>query len=386
MSTIKNLAIIAHKYLTQPDDELVAYLGQQKYPNVLHIMHHFSDAKDRRSYYCWYREGRVYKKKQTIDYRFLPEPIVYLKEMVVTFIWILTTGRKWDVYIGMDGLCSLWGHWFRPFLRIKKVIYWVIDFVPQNRFYQKWKNWIYKRINISAYRHADEIWDLSKRMDEAREIYWGVKRRELKQQRIVPYGMWLNRIAVRSYSDCDKNVLLYMGHLTEKQGVQLVLRVMPEILKKRPDIVFKIIGGGTYYPHLVKLTQELNIKTHCQFLGKIESIIKLEEEVAKACVAIAPYLKGLDHWTKYADPGKLKTYLACGVPVLTTDLSWNAREIEEKKCGRVISEDSSDIVEKVDFLMNPDCNQTYRSNARAYAETFDYAVIFGGLFPMEVAR
>jgi glycosyltransferase involved in cell wall biosynthesis len=159
----------------------------------------------------------------------------------------------------------------------------------------------------------------------------------------------------------------------------LVIKATPEIIKKIPDFRFKIIGGGSYRTDLEALTKELGVEKYCYFLGKIESDRELEEEIAKSCAAIAPYIKKLDTWTYYADPGKVKKYLAGGVPVLLTDLPWNAKEISEAGCGKIISEDIGEIAGAVVSLMSSDRNPGYRTRAQKYARSFNYINIFAGL-------
>ena len=138
---------------------------------------------------------------------------------------------------------------------------------------------------------------------------------------------------------------------------------------------FKIIGDGRFRTNLIELAKQKNVFEHCNFLGKIPDHKDLEKEIASCAVALAPYIKELDKFTYYADPGKIKTYLACGVPVILTDIPWNAKEVEEHKCGKII-EKKEDIVESVLYLMEPDRNQVYRNNAVSYAKRFDYKNIF----------
>ena len=46
-------------------------------------------------------------------------------------------------------------------------------------------------------------------------------------------------------------------------------------------------------------------------------------------VAIAPFLNDDKQFTKYADPQKIKYYLAAGLPIFLTDVPPNARELAE---------------------------------------------------------
>jgi len=374
-----SIIIVSHKFLTQPDDDLVSFLNKNRYRNVLHVRHSFSDAPDRCSYYSWYKEGKLYREERTGDYKKCIEPLIYIKELLFTFKWIYRENIKWDYYIGMDGLCVFFGNFLRFLRKIDKTIYWAIDFVPENRFDGKFKNKVYNWINTQGYKRSDEMWDLSPRMIEAREKFLNIKKTDYKLHKIVPYGVWLDRIKKYSYKECEKNTLVFMGHLLEKQGVQLVIEAIPEIIKKFPDFKFKIIGGGSYKSTLVKLSDSLRVSQYCDFKGKIDNIELLENEIAKSCVAIAPYIKKLDTWTYYADPGKVKTYLACGVPVLLTDIPWNAKEIEDNQCGKIITENKDNLINTIAEFMNSTYNQKYRTNATKYSQKFNYINIFNSI-------
>lgn len=373
---MKNIVIVSHKFLTQPDDDLVIFLNKNIYENVLHIRHSFSDATDRCSYYSWYKNGNIFKEYRTLDYKIFPETLIYIKEYYFTLKWILTSRIKWDFFIGMDGLCVLFGNTLRFTGFIKKTVFWAIDFVPKSRFRGGFKDAIYHIININGYKKSDEMWDLSPRMLEAREKFLGIKLNDYKSHKIIPYGVWTDRIETYTYDQCDKTTLVFMGHLLEKQGVQLVIKSIPKIIKILPDFKFKIIGDGIYKKDLLLLAKEIGVLNYCFFLGKIDDIKKLENEIAKSAVAIAPYVKELDTWTYYADPGKIKTYLASGMPVLLTDIPWNSKIIENKKCGRIIETNELSIVEGVLFFMNPLVNPIYRKNSVDFSKSFDYNIIF----------
>lgn len=374
-----NIVIVSHKYLTQPDDELVIYLNENNYNTVLHIMHSFSDSKDRCSYYRFYKKGKLVKEYRSKDYKYLPEPLIYLKEFLMTIKYIYNTKVKFDRYIGMDGLCSMFGRFLKQIKKVKSVIYWNIDFVPENRFKQNWKNKIYHYINIQGYKKSDEVWDLGIRMVEAREKFLGIKIKDYKSHKVVPYGMWIDKVKTYSYDEIDPYTIVFMGHLLPKQGVQLILKYLPDLIQLYPKINFKIIGGGEYKEDLEKMANNLKIGKYCNFLGKIENIKDLENEVAKSTIAVAPYIKKLDTWTYYTDPGKVKTYLACGVPILLTNIPWNAEEIEKNKCGIIIDETKESIIDSVKFLFNKNNNIKYRNNAKKYSKNFNYSNIFKNL-------
>ncbi len=377
---MSNILVVAHKFLHQPDDDLVLFLNNKKTENVMHIMHEFPDAQTRFSICRWYKNGVLEHEWKTKDCINFPEPLLYVKEFISTIYWVIKSGISWDKYIGMDGLCVLFGIVLRLITKVRSVIYWAIDFVPQNRFKQIWKNRIYQFINITSYKKAEEVWDLSPRMSEAREKYLGLKKSDYKAWKLVPYGVWVDRIRRYSFEDCEKNTLVFMGHLLEKQGVQIVIKAIPEIIKVIPSFKFKIIGGGNYKEELVKLSKEIGVEKYCDFKGKIESDTELEDEIAKSCVAVAPYIKELDTWTYYADPGKIKKYIACGVPVILTYIPWNASDIANNKCGIIVDVSNlENLVSNITYLMDGIINSEYRSNCLKYSQFFDYTKIFSSL-------
>jgi glycosyltransferase involved in cell wall biosynthesis len=378
---MESIVIVAHKYLPQPDDELVAYLNAQRRHKVLHICHSFPDAPDRRSFFRLYERGRLEREGRTRDYRAWPDPLVYLKEMFFTLLWAVRHGPRWDRYIGMDGLCAAFGNLLRAFGFVRRTVFWAIDFVPENRFKGRIRNWIYDRVNRHGNASSDEMWDLSPRMADAREELAAIPRTTYRHHKVVPYGVWLERIRHHDFEQCEQRTAVFMGHLLEKQGAQLVIRAIPRIVAAVPDFQFKIIGGGAYREALERLARELGVDSHCRFLGKIAQLEEVEQEIARSAVAVAPYIRALDTWTAYADPGKVKTYLACGVPVLLTDVPWNARQIEQEGCGKVITEDPADIAESIVRHLDPDTNRRMRERARRYALQFDYRNIFNQALP-----
>ena len=130
--------------------------------------------------------------------------------------------------------------------------------------------------------------------------------------------------------------MLFVGHLLEKQGVQLVLKAIPDIRKTIIDFDFSIIGKGNYEPALRRLVKELGIEDCVLFAG-YKSDKEMEQLASRCACAVAPYDMKTDTWTRYADPGKIKNYLASALPVILTDVPYNAYDIRAtmRNCHQV---------------------------------------------------
>jgi glycosyltransferase involved in cell wall biosynthesis len=376
--TSKSVLICAHKYATQPDDDLLLYLNRGGYTTG-QITHTFPASPVRVSRSVIFENGNQVFEKSNQDRMKWPNTFVMLREVIFTLKVVLQNSRTWDVYIGMDGMVSSLGILLKFLGKVSKVVMWSMDYVPQNRFKGRlafFQNWVYRTINKYALTNVDEVWDISPRMFEARKKFDGIEQTDYRSHKIVPYGVWVQRVKKLKLSECIPQSIIFMGHLLEKQGVQLAIEALNILQTNYPDITLGIIGGGSYMDELVKLVEKYQLKNKVTFYGNVKDHEELEDIISKHWIAVAPYIKKLDTWTYYADPGKIKVYLACGVPVVTTDIPWNAYDLQAKKCGKVVDDTIEGVTQGIRFLFNEKVNQEYRENTHEYSKSFDYEIIF----------
>ena len=67
----------------------------------------------------------------------------------------------------------------------------------------------------------------------------------------------------------NKKVLLTVGRLTERKGHDVVIRAMPEVLKRYPEAAYIIVGAGNTEARLKELTCRLNLQDKVSFLGEV---------------------------------------------------------------------------------------------------------------------
>jgi len=238
-------------------------------------------------------------------------------------------------------------------------------------------NNIYHWVDKYCVKNADQTWNLSPRIAEAREKQMGMKINEYDRQITFPIGIWYDRIKRLPFEEIEKHTLVFMGHIIEKQGVQLVLDVIPEVIKEVPDFKFLVIGTGNYEATLRQKVSELNIGQFVKFTGFIEDHREVEKLLAKSSCAVALYNKENDPWTYYTDPGKVKAYLAAGLPVILTDVPQIAQQIQEYRCGIVVKYEKGDLVKAILSLLNDeDLNKSYRKTAIEFSKQFNWNVMF----------
>ncbi len=66
-----------------------------------------------------------------------------------------------------------------------------------------------------------------------------------------------------------RRVLLTVGRLVERKGIDTMLRALPRIIADCPDVCYVIVGTGEYRPTLDALVAELGLAEHVIFAGRV---------------------------------------------------------------------------------------------------------------------
>jgi len=134
-----------------------------------------------------------------------------------------------------------------------------------------------------------------------------------------------------------------MGVIERNRGLDLILNVLPFVIKKIPGLKFHIIGTGNYKNELERLVSLKKLSNYVVFHGVVSSEISLKEIFSKCSVGIALYAPNMGHYIQYAEPGKVKDYLSYGLPVIISSGPEIAEEIRRLKAGLVIDFSKSAI-------------------------------------------
>jgi len=128
-----------------------------------------------------------------------------------------------------------------------------------------------------------------------------------------------------------KSVLLTFGLLSPNKGIENVIRALPAILKKHPDLVYVISGathphirrreGERYREELRTLAEECGVSSHVTFNNRFVSNEEMIEQVGAADIYITPYRQEAQ-----VVSGMLAIALGAGKAVISTPY-WHAKEI-----------------------------------------------------------
>lgn len=368
------IIIATHELFYGASQALRDYLNSRNAKEVVFISHPIL-PENPQSYKHVFKKGVVVREKTLT--RSSGNLLWYVVDAGLTFFWVVGEKGFFDVYVGVDPLNCAVGLFLKALGVVRKVVFYSIDFVPR-RFTNRLLDTAYHEIEILCVRFSDARWDVSPRIAEGREKFLHLSAKTFST-RIVPIGVWEKDIVTRE-SRFDPHRFVFAGHLLSKQGVGKVLEAIPSVLKKVQDVTFLIIGGGEEEGWLRDLVRKLGIANHVTFTGWIKDQNEIRKLFARCAFAVATYdPRGADegNFTYYADPTKIKTYLSCGLPVVMTDVSYNAKDLEQAGCVTVVPYDTKAIARALMvWLIDRKALAKARGNATEIAKTFTWERIF----------
>ncbi|MFZ2025197.1 MAG: glycosyltransferase [Minisyncoccia bacterium] len=373
----KSAVIVCHDFIYGPPHELRDFMISEGITELLfigHVNRYVSKNFLSQSYCEHWIKGKCQNKYLALKLK-LPEILSYVVDSYYSFYWSVTKLKAIDIYIGVGNLNALMGLVLMLLHKTNVSIYYVIDYAIM-RFSNGMLNFVYHLLDKICAQYSNSTWNYAATMIDKRNVKWN---HVFRNQIVVPNGIRHRLDIIVPYKLCNKHEIVYMGTLAGFQGVDMVIKALPRIREIYPDTVFTIIGDGKDKIQLKTLAKKLKVINVVNFLGFIEDPREMEQRIAHASLGVACY--DTSHPLVFTtEPGKVKRYLACGIPVMMTDVSPIAKGIQGT-CGFVISNDLKTITSTIiNFFGNEKLMNLYRKNAFQYAKDFQWNTIFRKAF------
>lgn len=88
-------------------------------------------------------------------------------------------------------------------------------------------------------------------------------------ERFFPYSIDAKNTLRKEFDLEGKKVLLGLSRLMPRKGFDSVIKLMPDLVDKHPDLIFLIAGSGPDQKRLLKLVSANKVTNHVKFLGPI---------------------------------------------------------------------------------------------------------------------
>jgi glycosyltransferase involved in cell wall biosynthesis len=359
------VAIVSNGFADGPAQALRDYLVARDV-RVVTIFHPLTPEQGTRHRITVYADG-VEVAEHSVRLPLRP-PASYLLD---PFVPLLPT--RVDAWFGFNPLACARGLVARGQRRARRVMLWSVDFVPDRFGRGTLPTRVYDRVDRLCCRRTDARIELSEAARDARN-----RRHELPPESahayVVPMGAWIDRVPTTPPDGFRARRVVFLGHLVARQGVATLL----EALASLGDVAADVIGTGPLETELRDRAKRAGLPI--TFHGYVADHPEVERLLSRSSVAVAPYAQTDETFTRYADPGKLKAYLAAGLPVVLTEVPPNARELASEAGAEIVADDSDALAKAISrALSSPEEWHARRKSALAYARRFDWEVLLGDL-------
>ena len=214
----------------------------------------------------------------------------------------------------------------------------------------------------SISNHSSRVVTMSTDGQSILNLFYGIDNSHIV---IIPHGVpqpvqkSKNLVLKELSLESNKFYLVITGLIGPNKGIELVIKALPEIIKKHPEVTLLVIGqthpdilksvGEVYRKSLIELAKELNVCESVQFVNEYLPTYKLVDYLTIADV----YL------TIHSDPeqaasGTLAYALGCGLASISTPYRY-AKEVLANGCGFLVPFNSPKAIAKqVNILVKDD--------------------------------
>ena len=380
LNTKTKVAIISH-FTFKDDENGEQFPGNirnfllKKIGKLVYIDHPFIESQGTISDFIA-SQMRIYesgeKKYQLTSPKLkLPALILFIYQLFLTIFFISWKPMKYDLCIACDNLSLISVFIFKKIGLIKKLIYYTVDYTPK-RYSNSLLNNLYHRMDRLASMISDVNWVVVENMITAKAQN-GLDFKKSAPFQIVPIGFNTENIFIKPNSQIDRFNLVFVGYLFEKQGLQLVIEILPALIKKFPQVHLTIIGSGPMESQIKRKVKLLNLRPYVTFTGHINNHQKIVNILTKSGgIGLAPYIPSIGDYTYFADPSKIKLYLLCGLPVITTKVPPIAKEIAKKEAGFAIDYSEQELIDSLTTLLNDEKTYSeFRQNVLKLGKSYD---------------
>lgn len=181
----------------------------------------------------------------------------------------------------------------------------------------------------------------------------------------------LDRRIMRRKLNLKENIYYvgFVGNFAPWQGVDCLIEAIPKVTRKIPDIQFLLIGGGILKKQLKEKVIELGMEKFTRFMGYV-SYHQVPAYINSFDLCVAPFTAKRNIEIG-CSPLKLYEYLACGRPVIASDIKGVGDLLEKNNCGLAIKPENPDALAKgiIQLIKNKDLRVKMGRNGRRIVES-----------------
>jgi glycosyltransferase involved in cell wall biosynthesis len=290
--------------------------------------------------------------------------------------WFLKNRMRSSIWVGGDAFAASIGLLFQRLGLTEVVVLFATDIVP-NRFPSKILNFFYRTIYMVATRYCTWVWCLS---PSAKNELSGFANRDIL---VIAGGPDPDEIRPWISQSYDKSKILYLGYMEESKGICLLLEAFKIVIDKGINAQLEIVGTGPLEEWVKKRIKDDGIESHVKLHGFVKDYSELIKLVSSCCVGMALYDPDPKNYSYFADAGKVKEYLACGLPIILTRVPEIWQEVVDCNAGIAVPYNANSVAQTIiDFLSDTYKIEQMRSSASNLGLKYNWNKAFEHAFAL----
>lgn len=186
---------------------------------------------------------------------------------------------------------------------------------------------------------------------------------------VIYNGVDNNFFSKNNFKDFRKGEqqLIFVGNLINYKNVGFLIGTIKELKKEFPKIHLQIIGDGEDKDNIIKNIKSHQLENNIELVGKIDS----REEVRSRYLSSDVYVSASIF---EACPLPPLEAMACGLPVLLSDIPAHKELIEKSKGGLNFSlTQKEEILQKLSKIIEEKKN--FEANSKSFAQNNDWKIV-----------
>jgi glycosyltransferase involved in cell wall biosynthesis len=184
-----------------------------------------------------------------------------------------------------------------------------------------------------------------------------------KRIKIVYNGIYCPKSAsgIKKFS---RPTIIYLGRIKRYKRIDLLIKLMPEILKKVPNARLLIAGWGTEGGEIANVVMRGNVRRHVEIFGPVSNVEK-KSLLSRSWVFVNPSIH--EGWS--ISVLEANSY---GTPAVAFRVPGLSESIVDGKTG-VLCDSKDNIADCISsLLLNKNKRDEYGKNAKKWAEKFSW--------------
>jgi len=234
---------------------------------------------------------------------------------------------------------------------------------------KSWKKWpYYQLITKKDLQGAAAIHYTTRDESERCHLALGLKNTAV----VIPNGIDLcefkdlpskEKLRQRYPAIKDKKVILFLGRINRKKGLDILIEAYSVLAKKRNDVHLLIVGNDEagYIRKVKKWVRGYGIEKGVTFTGMLTGKEKLEAYAGSDIFTLPSYSENFAIATVEA--------MACGMPIVISNKVGICEEIKKNRVGIVVNTNAESLYNGINFLLeNPELKTGMAINGRRFIE------------------